>query len=242
MIEKVLFRNRNPFRRMFTRAPRLIAVFSFRYDAHLVPDLVENLRPIVDGYAGHDDRSSPQAISPEPERREALVRAAREMRADWILVVDPDERLEMRAAERLSELTRNKDPIAWGFRLRELYTPDAYRIDGIWGKKVAFRLFPVLEGQEFAQAEHHGLKHPIGYPQRMSDLNLYHLKMIASGRRVARRDLYNRLDPHRTLQPIGYDYLADETGLVVEPIPRDRRYTPVHRDDGALWMPDSHLS
>jgi hypothetical protein len=37
---------------------------------------------------------------------------------------------------------------------------------------------------------------------------------------------------------IGYDYLADETGVQLEPIPADRRYHPPHIDDGGLWMFD----
>ena len=32
-------------RRLLHRPPRTIAIFSFRYDAHLVPDLIENFAP-----------------------------------------------------------------------------------------------------------------------------------------------------------------------------------------------------
>lgn len=71
-----------------------------------------------------------------------------------------------------------------------------------------------------------------------SGLNLYHLKMIDPARRSARRDPYSFLDPHRRDQAIGYDYLADATGVQLEPIPPDRRYHPPHLDDGGLWMYD----
>ena len=71
-----------------------------------------------------------------------------------------------------------------------------------------------------------------------SGLNLYHLKMITRARREARRDLYNRLDPDRRFQPIGYDYLADDQGAVLKPIRPGREYHPPHNDDGGLWMPE----
>lgn len=42
--------------RLFWTRQRTIAVFSYRYDAHLVPDLIANLDPIVDGWIALDDR------------------------------------------------------------------------------------------------------------------------------------------------------------------------------------------
>jgi hypothetical protein len=61
--------------------------------------------------------------------------------------------------------------------------------------------------------------------------------MIARARREARRDLYNSLDPDRLYQSIGYDYLAEDEGAVLERIPRGRDYHPQHIDDAGLWMP-----
>ena len=71
-----------------------------------------------------------------------------------------------------------------------------------------------------------------------SQLNLCHLKMIAPARRRARSALYNALDPDQRFQREGYDYLADDQGAVFEPIPPGRGYSPAHRDDGGLWMPE----
>ena len=76
------------------RRARVLAVFSFRYDAHLVSDLIENLRPIVDGYVAYDDRGADAPYSDERVRRVALLAAAHDMAAQWVLCVDPDERLE----------------------------------------------------------------------------------------------------------------------------------------------------
>ena len=61
--------------------------------------------------------------------------------------------------------------------------------------------------------------------------------MITQERRQARADLYNHLDPDGSMQKIGYDYLADETGAVLEKIPPGREFHPPHEEDGGLWMP-----
>ncbi len=62
--------------------------------------------------------------------------------------------------------------------------------------------------------------------------------MIAPVRRHGRRALCNRLDPQRQSQAIGYDYLTDERGMVLERIPEGRGYEPGFRDDNGLWMAD----
>ncbi len=219
-------------------APLLLAVFSYRYDAHLVPDLLQNLEPVVDGWVAFDDRGSEELYSSEPARRLALITRARELGAEWVLGIDPDERLERGVADAIREMTRAPGAVAWGFRLRELYAPDAYRVDGVWGRKEQFRLFPVRAAQRFTEQAFHGRWIPVDPKPalRRTALNLYHLKMIAPARRRARRDLYHHVDPGRAYQAIGYDYLADETGLVLETIPPERSYDPPHTDDGGLWM------
>lgn len=235
MITTSLFGLQGRLGRLVGRKPRVVAAFSFRYDAHLVPDLIENLRPAVDGYAAFDDRKATELFSDEPVRRRALVAAAREMGAGWVLFVDPDERHETALAERMGMLTAVKKPVVWGFNYRELYTPDSYRVDGLWGRKRRFSLFPLRDGQVFDDARLHGPHHPLGYRRRLTGLNIYHLRPIIRERRLARRDLYKRLDPDSAYQAVGYDYLAEEDGLMLEPIPAGRGYKPPHKEDGRLW-------
>lgn len=237
MITRALFGLRRQFGRLVGRRPRVVAAFSFRYDAHLVPDLLANLRPIVDGYVAYDDRQATGLFSDEPARRLALVAAARDMAARWILFIDPDERHEVGLADRIGELTAVTKPVVWGFRYRELYTPDAYRVDGTWGEKRRFTLFPLRDGQVFDGDALHGSHHPKGYKRRQTGLNVYHLRMISPERRRARRDLYKVLDPQAVYQSIGYDYLAEDEGMVLEPIPPGRHFLPRHHDDGGLWAP-----
>jgi len=219
---------------------RIVAVFSYRYDAHLVPDLLANLDPVVDGWVAYDDRAADGIFSSEPQRRRALIAAAHEAGADWVLAMDPDERMENAVAGRIGQLTSGSRRNAWGFRLREMYTPASYRVDGVWGGKMQHRLFPAHRPDPYWSQALHGAWFPetLGFRLKDSGLNLYHLKMIEPKRRSARRDLYKHLDPDRRLQPIGYDYLADESGAVLEAIPTGRGYLPAHTDDGGLWMAD----
>ena len=237
-VTKHLFGSRWSPRRLLRRPPGVVAIFSFRYDAHLVPDLIENLRPIVDGFIAYDDRGATLPYSDERPRKAALLEAAGDMGARWVLHVDPDERLERAASARMPIMTSGIEPVIWKFRLREMYTPQAYRADGIWRSKMISCLFPLLEGQAFSDAPLHGQRCPLNpeYETRDSGLNLYHLKMIAPERRLARRDLYKALDPHNAYQKIGYDYLGDEAGLVLKKISSSRRYWPVHRETGKSWQ------
>jgi len=89
------------------------------------------------------------------------------------------------------------------------------RIDGPWAHKSRACLFRLPQEIAFAQAPAlHGPWYPDAVAQHgvmyRSYYRLYHLKMIRREDRVARRDLYRRLDPERRLQPMGYDYLAEE--------------------------------
>ena len=225
---------------LLRRKQRVIAVFSYRFDAHLVPDLIANIDPFVDGWVAFDDRASTGVFSSEVGRRRCLLEAARQAGADWILAVDPDERFEAAVASEIATLTRKPGRIAWGFHFRELYAPQSYRVDGIWGAKIRHCLFRAFDPAERTDTGLHDLWYPrnAGFRELRSGLNLYHLKMIDPARRSARRDLYSFLDPDRRDQAIGYDYLADETGVRLEPIPAGRLYHPPHIDDGGLWMFD----
>ncbi len=218
------------------RAPHVVALFSFRYDAHLVPALVQNIAPAVDAWIGYDDRAAPELLSNERYRRRILALKARELGARWVLTVDPDERFEQALADRIGALTSEARRCAWNFQLREMFATDRYRVDGRWGSKWQPRLFPLLGDYRVGSAELHT---PIceHYPKRATGLNLYHLKMITPERRRARSALYRRLDPDQRRQEAGYDYLADDSGAVLEDIPSGRGYHPPHREDGGLWMP-----
>jgi hypothetical protein len=207
---------------------RLAAVFSFRYDAELVPDLLKNLEDVVDEVISHDDRENPGLWYHEGVVRRSLIERARRCGADWVLCMDPDERLEKRAGEVIRQLIRRRGKIIYGFALREMWCEGYYRVDGVWGEKRQYRLFPLLEGQEFRDTPIHAGWAPVNtdYCCCDLDLNLYHLKMMHPRNRVLRRNLYEALDPESAFQEMGYEYLVNEDGLILEKIPACREFVP----------------
>ncbi len=54
--------------------------------------------------------------------------------------------------------------------------------------------------------------------------------MISAADRAARTARYKELDPEALYQSIGYDYLTDETGLLLEPIPPERGFAGGDQD------------
>jgi glycosyltransferase involved in cell wall biosynthesis len=218
----------------------VLAVFSYRYDAELVPDLLANIEPVVDGWVAFDDRRADEPFSSEPQRRRLLIERARELGATWVLAVDPDERVERNCATRIRSLTGERERIVWEFNLREMFTASSYRVDGVWGLKKQGRLFPVFDGPLCAERPLHGAwcVPPAGYAVLAAGLNLYHLKMLSYDSRLARRDLYRYLDPDNLYQSAGYDYLIDENGAEFERIQPGRDFFPAHRETGKVYVAD----
>lgn len=224
------------------RKPTVLAVFSFRYDAHLVPALLANIDPFVDGWVAYDDRRGEGVFSNEVRRRTLLLKAAADAGAKWALALDPDERFENSLATAMPALTCDESASCYSFALREMYSNSHYRVDGVWGEKRQARLLSLRQGVLTPSGELH-LSWSSFVPTTnlvATGFNLYHLKMIAPERRKARAALYKFLDPERRMQKIGYDYLADETGAQFESIPAGRDFSPAHIEDGGLWMP--HLA
>lgn len=220
------------------RKPRILAIYSYRYDAHLVPAMLKNIAPLVDGWIGYDDRQAMCLFSNETRRRLTLLQAARDAGAQWVLAVDPDERLEWLTRFSIGRLM-DGDADAYWFWLREMYTPRHYRVDGIWGRKRQTRLLRLTDSLTDPGDKLHIPWHKCVNAQQVAPSGhcIYHLKMIEPGRRVARARLYNQLDPDRRMQAIGYDYLQDESGMQLKRIRPWRGYWPRHVDDGQLWMP-----
>lgn len=214
-----------------TKKPRLIAVYAFRYDAALIPDLKKNIGHFVDGFIEHDDRNRNEKWYHEGKVRKSLIEKAREAGADWILCIDPDERFEFSAGKKIRKLIETNEKVVYSFNFRELWTPFKYREDGVWDKKRKAILFPLLDGQTFMNLPVHSQWHPQNSDYQIInlDINLYHLKNIDPDNREARKKLYNSLDPNREIQKIGYDYIADESGLKLRRIPIRRLYWPFYK-------------
>jgi hypothetical protein len=191
---------------------RIIAAFAYRYEPDwLIDELRQNLS-WVDGFAELDDRDRTEPWGVNADRVKQLMAIARAMEPDWIFYTAPDERLEDRAADVLREVAERPGGTRYSFRLREMWRPDAYRVDGVWGRKLRARFF--------RPGELHST--------RALDLNIYHLKMIEPENRRERRRVHtahNRWDNKRR----GFAYMTDERGLRLEAIPDGRGFTPAYQ-------------
>jgi hypothetical protein len=174
------------------------------------------------------------------ENRRRLYHAAGRHGAGWILGLDADERLakSFRArAEAEIDRLEAQGITAGAIRIRELWDrPDRMRTDGVWGMKAHGRLFAYRPDAILDERRYHGHWPPLDSRVRLPggrevfeplDLEIYHLRMVLAEDRADRRDRYNRLDPERRFQAMGYDYLTDPTNLEVAPIPEGREYEPM---------------
>ena len=185
-------------------------------------DAVLEVLPAANGRAGWDELGN----------HRALVAAALRHGADWLLVLDADERVEQEFRPRAERVIRRGRLLGFGafaVRLRELWdSPNQFRVDGIWGRKAPARLFRARPDHVFDTRPLHGVKAPLQdrvrgtYP--LADLEVYHLRMIRPEDRLARRRRYEDLDPDGRWQAERYAYLTDETGLRLRRVDPRRRY------------------
>lgn len=157
--------------------------------------------------------------------RQFLVLFARKLGYKVALCCDADERFESNFLKNLHKISREitGKKICYGLHFRELWGDSShYRVDGVWGRKQKFILFPLIAGNyTFSQTMRHNI-HTFWHPDQLHSLfclpyNLYHLKMITEEERIRRSKLYNSLDPNRKIQTIGYDYLIDTKSIELEP-------------------------
>jgi hypothetical protein len=233
---------------------RVLALLAVRNDLRFLPGYFESVGPHVDGVIALDDGSddgSAEYLASRPEVLELirippgrlewdeagnyrrLVDAGVRHGADWLVSLDSDERVEREFRERLEWVIARGRLLrfsAYHVRLRELWdSSDHYRVDGVWGAKTRSRIFRARPGVRLDPRPLHGAKVPLAdlRPGRSApaDLELYHLRMLHSEDREARRRRYELADPSCVWQPgIGYAYLTDERSLQLRRIDADRDY------------------
>jgi glycosyltransferase involved in cell wall biosynthesis len=240
---------------------RLLALTAVRNEMRHLPDFVANVGRQVDGIVALDDGSTDgsaeflgrcdevvELIRVPPERpawdevanHRTLLETALRLRAEWVLCLDADDRLEREFRVRCERELRRAEKRgyeAYSLPLRELWGSDrTYRIDGVWGKKRRARLFRPRPDPELDTQPLHAIKAPLQGRRKgkfrrgkgkfpRADLEVYHLGMIRSEDRLARRLRYEALDPEARYQPgLGYSYLTDERGIRLRPVPRERDF------------------
>lgn len=232
----------------------MLAVICVHDDARFLPGLLRNISPQVDGIIALDDGSSdgsgqllegcPQVLEllrnrpsrpawDEPGNHRRLIEAALHHRAEWIIAIDADERLEREFRTRAERVIRRGRLIgltAFEVHFRELWdSPRLFRADGIWGQKTQARFFKARADHQFDERPIHGTKAPLQGRVRgffpIADLIIYHLRMVSREDRESRRRRYEALDEQASCQPgIGYAYLTDESGIRLRPVPYSRGY------------------
>lgn len=154
--------------------------------------------------------------------------------ARWVLFIDPDERIEDRAAELIPPLlTGASRRTIFMFPFREMWTPTQWRSDGPWGAKGdRKRLFHLMAGQRFPNKPIHCQPVPMAsrlVRQRLP-VFMYHLKMIEPENRRERARAYLDADPAgRWLNGGDWSVLYDEQGLQLTEIESGRGFSPPYR-------------
>lgn len=191
-------------------------------------------------------------------QRKALQDAGIE-RGDWVYVTSPDERLEKTAGDQLRIITsETKRPTILKFQLKEMFTPTAYRTDGIWNRKTRPRMYMYLPHQTFSTKRIQQSPIPVNgrYDRKLLDIRIYHLKNIEPASRDGRVQAYkltdpnytminknsrsmNRIDPEGKFQRMGYDYLKDLDGMTLQEIEKGREFTPEYIKPYIFEIPKS---
>ncbi|HEU4827499.1 MAG TPA: glycosyltransferase family 2 protein [Dongiaceae bacterium] len=170
----------------------------------------------------------------------ALIQAGRRHGAGWFLCIDADERLERAVSGRVDGLLREADACnihIYSFQLRELWGDrHHYRSDGDWNGAARYSLFRNDPAhRRFDPRPLHRYWFPFELAAnletcgRHTELNIYHLRMIAASDRAARMARYEAMDPQGLYEPKkGYRYMTDETGLQRTQVPPERGFLPIN--------------
>lgn len=209
---------------------KLAAVYARRHEPQwLIDDMRRNLG-WVDELIELDDRDRPadQTWGHEGTMRARQRQMAVDAGADWVLVVDPDERLEDRAARVVRALMQQYRgrPVVLRLRLRELFAPDAYRVDGRWDRYWRGRLYPVRDDSVMSGKAIHCPPCPINHPRVPVDVNLYHLKMVEPANRAARALAYAGAEAQHGHPGRDWSRLTAGRGMVLRKIPPGRQFSP----------------
>lgn len=200
---------------------KLVCVFAYRYEPDWLIDQLKENMAWVDAFVSWDTRDRPEVWVPRAERVAVLQERARRAKADWIISMDVDERMEPRGEKIIRRVLEKSPKRRYRLRFRELWTPTEYRIDGVWGKKTRRKLYhlPTHDAD------------PLAFTRGKAELlncDVYHLGTIEPESREVRRKVHT---DHNTWdnKSRGFDYLDDESGLRLRPIAPDRMYSPAYR-------------
>lgn len=223
---------------------KLVAVYARRHEPQwLINDLRRNIA-WVDQIVEVDDRDRPpgEAWGHEGTMRALQRQRAIEAGADWILVMDPDERLEDRARLAIPPLIARlqSSKVVVQLRLRELFTADKYRVDGRWRDVWRGRLYPAREDSVMSNKPIHTPPCPVNpdYRRVRVDINLYHLKMVEPANRAARAAAYHGAEAQHGHPGRRWSGLVSTAGMLLQTVPQARRFTPPYARPYVIGAPE----
>lgn len=236
---------------------KVTAIMCVRNEEYYLPGFLKHIEKYVDAIVAVDDGSTDNTINilenhplckkilklPQHKsedwnellNRKMVINLAKEINSDWVLCCDPDERFEENFLKKIRKLINCNDIRCYHIKFRELWDGyNTFRCDGIWDKKEKGILFPLLDNMDFNYNQNH---HIPWYPKEITqhinlNYNLYHLKMIKKSDREKRKNLYNKLDPNKEMQKIGYDYLTDLNNIKLKKVSFLKSYDlkTIHKD------------
>ncbi|UJA20609.1 glycosyltransferase [Thermoleophilia bacterium SCSIO 60948] len=191
----------------------------------LVTTLLRN--PVRETYAGWDDAAN----------RQALLDAAIEAGAEWVLFLDADERIDADDAEALR-----------GFLERDALPVCAYALQlfRCWGSEeeveatpvYVFRLFHAAPGQRIAGSRLHFNPLPDSIPPELWVRTTLRARHLDSLDRTERRNhKYREADPEDEFAPSGARRLVAPQAEIVPWTPRPAGLAPLAIDSGLLSRP-----
>lgn len=228
---------------------KITAIMCVKNEEYYLQGFIEHIYPYVDMIVAVDDGSTDNTVKilksfdktvkvlelpyhdskdwNEANNRLKVIELAKEVGSDWVLCCDPDERFETAFLKKLRKLASTSRKICYSVHFRELWGHYLqYRKDGIWNKKQKGIFFPLSDNMTFNYNQNHHINWYYNEIEKVVklDFNLYHLKMIKEEHRIQRRDLYNKLDPQKQMQKIGYDYLTETKGLKLQKLHFWKKY------------------
>lgn len=219
---------------------KLVAVYARRHEPQwLIDDMRANLA-WVDELVEVDDRGRTEAWGHEGTLRSLQRELAIKAGADWVLVVDPDERLEDRASRLIPRLmAQYRDrPVVLRLRLRELFAPDRYRVDGRWDRYWRGRLYPVRPDSVMSSKPIHTPPCPVNHQRVAVDVNLYHLKMVEPANRAQRAAAYTAAEIQHGHTRRDWRRMTAERGMVLRTIPAGRGFSPGYTRPYVIGAPE----
>lgn len=232
---------------------KIVALIAFRNEELFLPGCLHHLRDFVDEIICLDDCStdrSPDIAGAEQKvikvlqsglhgkphqnevrNRKALIYHAFKRGATYVICCDADERFETAFLMDLRNIAEQPMTLTV-VRVRDLWNdPMHYRIDGHWGGKAKVVGFQLKGCPTCGPGWPLGLLHTPwnppqyqGWPKSELKFHLYHLRSIHPEDRAARVSKFKAIDPDGNNDGFSYDYLNNDTGLVLEAIPEGKEY------------------